>query len=167
MRAYKQDAKAEVKLSEGTGLEFFIPKHYSIRIYHGRKIRKLIPSIPGLLFVHASHSQIIEFKQKCNFLQFAMWPKSSGLEYIIIPEKQMNDFINIVTNSNKKITYYKPEEIDIKKETRVKVIGGQFDGIEGYFVKVKGKRKKQVVILMDKILAVSIETSPDFIQVLP
>ncbi|MCY6361851.1 hypothetical protein OXV74_28455 [Bacteroides thetaiotaomicron] len=58
------------------GLEYFIPKHYAVRIYHGVKSTRLVPVIPSLVFVHASHSQITEFKKRYNFLQFAMWKKA-------------------------------------------------------------------------------------------
>lgn len=37
---------------------------------------RLVPVIPSLVFVHASHSQITEFKKRYNFLQFAMWEKA-------------------------------------------------------------------------------------------
>lgn len=63
MRAYKNEKLAEEKLSSSNGLEHFIPKHYAVRTYHGKKTRQLVPVIPSLLFVHASHSQITEFKQ--------------------------------------------------------------------------------------------------------
>ena len=80
MRAYKNEKMAEDRLKDKEyGLEYFIPKHYAVRTYHGVKSKKLVPVIPSLLFVHASHSQITEFKKRYNFLQFAMWEKSTGV----------------------------------------------------------------------------------------
>ena len=84
MRAYKNEKMAEDRLKDKEyGLEYFIPKHYAVRTYHGVKSKKLVPVIPSLLFVHASHSQITEFKKRYNFLQFTMWEKSTGAEYIM------------------------------------------------------------------------------------
>jgi hypothetical protein len=45
--------------------------------------------------------------------------------------------------------------------------GGAFDGTEGYFVKIRGKRSRRVVILIEGITAVALtEISTDFIEVI-
>lgn len=59
MRAYKNGKEAEEKLSGKDGLEYFIPKHYAVRTYHGVKSKRLVPVIPDLVFVHASRLQIL------------------------------------------------------------------------------------------------------------
>ena len=78
MRAYKSEKRAEEKLKGKDGLEYFIPKCYAVRVYHGVKSKRLVPVIPNLVFVHASRTQITEFKKRYNFLQFVMWEKSTG-----------------------------------------------------------------------------------------
>lgn len=98
MRAYKNEKMAEDRLKDKEyGLEYFIPKHYAVKTYHGMKSTRLVPVIPSLVFVHASHSQITEFKKRYNFLQFAMWKKSTGMEYITVPDDQMDSFIQIAS----------------------------------------------------------------------
>ena len=79
-----------------------------------------------------------------------------------------NFFFLAITNSkNENITYLRPEEVDIKKGTKVRVHGGVFDGTEGYFVKLQGKRSRRVVMLIEGITAVALtEISTDFIEVL-
>lgn len=166
MRAYKCEGKAEEKLKGEDGLDYYIPKKYTVQVYHGKKTRRLVPVIPNLIFVHASHSQIIEFKQKCNFLQFMMWKMSTGLEYLTVPDNQMSNFIKISSQYDEDLKYYKPEEIDFKKGTRVRIHGGQFDGLEGTFIKLKGTRSKQVVVKLDNIMAVSAQIHLDLIEVI-
>lgn len=68
MSAYKNEKKAEEKLSGKDGLEYFIPKCYAVRVYHGVKSKRLVPVIPNLVFVHASRKQITDFKKYHNFL---------------------------------------------------------------------------------------------------
>lgn len=164
MRAYKCEKLAEDKLSGKDGLEYFIAKHYVIRVYHGVKSKRLVPVIPSLVFVHARHDQIVDFKKRYNFLQFAMWEKNIGQEYIIVPDDQMNSFIKVASRYEKNVTYYKPEEIDLKKGTRVRIHGGELDGVEGTFVRVQGKRNRRVVVLLDGIMAVATEVHPDLIE---
>ena len=93
MRAYKCESKAEERLSGEGGLEFFIPKTYAVRVYHGVKSRRLVPAIPSLVFVHASKRQMVEFKKDNNFLQFIMHRTSERSEYLSVPDRQMDNFI--------------------------------------------------------------------------
>mgnify|MGYP002511644227 CR=1 FL=1 len=54
-----------------------------------------------------------------------------------------------------------------EKGTKVRIIGGNFNGVEGVFVKVKGKRSKRVVIMLDKLCAVAMaEVDSDLIEVI-
>ena len=69
MRAYKCEGKAEERLSGEDGMDYFIPKYYAIRVYHGVKSRRLVPVIPSLVFVRASRRQLIRFKKENNFLR--------------------------------------------------------------------------------------------------
>ena len=101
MRAYKSEKRAEEKLKGKDGLEYFIPKYYAVRVYHGVKSKRLVPVIPNLVFVHASRIQITEFKKRYNFLQFVMWEKSTGLEYLVVPDDQMESFIRVSSNTKK------------------------------------------------------------------
>jgi len=166
MRAYKSEKKAEELLRSENGLEYFIPKCYAVRVYHGVKSKRLVPVIPSMIFVHASHDQIIEFKKRHNFLQFIMWNKISGQEYLTIPEEQMDNFIKVASRYEENMTYYKPEEIDLKKGTRVIIHGGEFDGVKGIFVRVQGKRNRRVVILLEGIIGISVEIHPDLIELI-
>lgn len=166
MSAYKNEKKAEEMLKGKDGLEYFIPKHYAVRVYHGVKSKRLVPVIPNLVFVHASRKQITDFKKKYNFLQFMMWEKSTGLKYIVVPDKQMESFIKIASQYEENTIYYKPEEIDIRKGTHICIYGGKFNGVKGVFMRVKGKRRRRVVVMLEGIMGISVEVHPDLIEVI-
>lgn len=167
MRAYKSEKLAEEKLSAPEGLEHFIPKHYVLRSYHGIKSKRLVPVIPSLVFVHASHEKILDFKKKHNFLQFTMWKKSTGTEYLIVPDAQMESFMKVASRYEEGcVAYYTPEELDVTRGTRVRIHGGRFDGVEGVFVRVQGKRDRRVVVLLDGVMAVATQVHPDLVEVI-
>lgn len=64
MRAYKNENTAEDRLSNETyGLEYFIPKQKVLRTVKGKKVFFMVPVIHSLVFVHASHQKIVDFKQ--------------------------------------------------------------------------------------------------------
>lgn len=167
MRAYKSEKKAEEKLKGRDGLEYFIPKCYAVRVYHGVKSKRLVPVIPSLVFVHASHIQITEFKKRYNFLQFVMNKKSTGSEYLIVPDTQMESFMKVSLQYEENISYYNPEEVDLRKGVcRVRIHGGKFDGVTGVFMRVQGKRNRRVVVLLEGVMAVAAEVHPDLIEVI-
>lgn len=165
MRAYKNERLAETLLSREDGLPYFIPKQYALRTYHGKKKRELVPVIPGIVFVYASYREIVAFKKLYNPLQYVMWTTAEGKsECLIVPDKQMQDFIKVAGRYQENLTYYMPDEIDAKKGCKVRIHGGVFDGVEGIFVKVKGKRSKRLVVLLEGITAVAVEVQPDLLE---
>ncbi len=165
MRAYKCEKKAEQKLC-AAGLEFFIPKRYAMRQYHGVKSRRLVPVIPSLVFVHASRLQINEFKKGNNFLQFTMWEKSTGSEFLTVPSAQMDNFIRVASRYDEDLVYCRPEEISLESGTRVRIHGGGLDGVEGFFMRVQGKHDRRVVVMLDGVMAVAAQVHPDLVEVL-
>ena len=95
-----------------------------------------------------------------------MWKKSMGMEYITVPDDQMDSFIQIASLHEKDTVYYKPDEIDIRKGTRVCIHGGKLDGVKGMFMRVKGKRNRRVVVMLEGIMGISAEVHPDLIEVI-
>lgn len=92
--------------------------------------------------------------------------KSMGMEYITVPDDQMDSFIQIASLHEKDTVYYKPDEIDIRKGTRVCIHGGKLDGVKGVFMRVKGKRNRRVVVMLEGIMGISAEVHPDLIEVI-
>ncbi len=165
MRAYKAEGRAE-ELLQREKVDYFIPKHYAVRIYHGVKSARLVPVIPSLVFVNGLHQQIIDFKKKYNFLQFITNDCDGSKSYLIVPNNQMNDFIKVASQTREEVIYYKPDEINIRRGTRVRIHGGQFDGVEGIFTTVKGKRNRRLIVQIQGIIAVTVEVHPDLVEVL-
>ena len=164
---YRRELRAKEFLDH-KGVECFVPmKEALVERRSGTKSRKMIPAIHNLIFVHTTKERIKELKQGVNFLQYHTRPIAGKNVPIIVPDYQMQQFIAVTTASNEGLTYLCPEEINIKKGTKVRVHGGVFDGTEGYFVKVQGKRSRRVVMLIEGITAVALtEISTDFIEVI-
>lgn len=79
----------------------------------------------------------------------------------------MAQFMAVASAGNDKLIYLKPEEINLAKGTKVRIIGGAFNNVEGIFVKVKGTRSRRVVLLVEGVTAVALtEVSPDLLEVL-
>lgn len=167
LRAYKKERLAEQLLSGADGLPHFIAKHYTLRTFHGRRQRVLSPAIPSLVFVHASRESIQAFKERHPLLQYVMWQKSTGPAFLVVPDKEMDAFIRVASQYEEDILYFSPDEIDLRKGMRVRIHGGAFDQVEGTLLKVKGKRRKRVVIKLEHVTAIAAaEIEPELIEVL-
>lgn len=167
MRIYKNETEAEDKLADDGSILYFIPKRHALRTYHGKKSLRLVPVIPNLVFVRASYRKIVDFKQtKYNSLQFIVNGRESTPRYITVRDKDMDSFIKICQQYSENTRFYKPEDINISRGTKVRVHGGPLDMVEGSFVKVSGKRSKQLVVLLTGIMAVSTTVEPEYLEVI-
>lgn len=163
---YNRALKVKAML-ESERIECFIPMRYEVRTVKGRKTRLYVPAVSNLLFVHTTDSRLKIFKQTTTFLQYLMCRIDGVSRKIIVPDAQMEQFIRVSRSDDDGLVYLKPEEVNLKKGTRVRILGGAFDGVEGVFLKIKGKRSRRVVVLIDNVSAVAVsEVSPDLIEVL-
>lgn len=168
MRVYKNERRAEEWLSSPEGLSYFIPKRPAMYSYHGRKVRKQIPVIPGLIFVHASFRQIVTFKQSCyNGLQFMPAGREPDGRYLTVREREMDSFMRVCAQSGfGPVFFHHTDEINLEKGTRVRVHGGLFDKAEGFFVRVAGKRSRQLVVMLTGVMAVSASVHAEYLEVI-
>lgn len=185
----------ELKLLEflrQQGLQAFVPMHQVVRLdAYGKKRRALEPVVKNWVFVKAEKAELEYIKnyvlQKFNWTvcfltkpvrvpdyskfdptrpdrKMRMMEKK---EIITISDEDMEPFIRICEEMADEIIYFTPEEVDLSKGDRVRIIGGTFDGMEGYFIKVTGKRNRRFVVTIPQILMASTANiEPQFIQVI-
>ena len=165
MRAtYRRELEA-MHLLEKANPGCFIPMQYKISIRRGRKVRALVPVIRNLVFVHARPSEVQRFKSQITYLQYITDTRSG--QKIVIPDHDMQRFIAVAGTYNDHLLYFQPEELNLSKGTKVRITGGDFEGQEGVFLKVKGARDRRVVIAIQGIIAVAMATiHPDLIEVI-
>ena len=165
MRAtYRRELEA-MHLLEKANLGCFIPMQYKISIRRGRKVRALVPVVHNLLFVHACPSDLKRIKSQVSYLQYITDTRSG--QKIIISDSEMQRFIAVAGTYNDHLMYFQPDELNLSKGTKVRITGGDFEGQEGLFLKVKGARDRRVVIEIQGVIAVALATiHPDLIEVI-
>ena len=165
MRAtYRREPDA-MRLLEKEKLGCFVPMQYKICIRKGKKIRALVPVVHNLIFVHARPSEVQRVKSQVTYLQYITDTRSG--KKIIIPDVEMQRFIAVAGSYNDHLLYFQPEELNLSKGTKVRITGGDFEGQEGVFLKVKGARDRRVVVEIQGVIAVAMATiHPDLIEVI-
>lgn len=163
---YRREIKAK-ELFEEAGLEYFLPmKYVLVEVSGGRKKRELRPAVPSLIFVKATRKEIQFLKDERGIIQYICRPEGERNVPIVVPTVQMENFRRAIENSLNNFIYFLPEEINIAKGKRVRIIGGALNGCEGTFMKVKGARSRRLVIMLEGLGAVAAEVNPDLIELI-
>lgn len=151
---YCNEMRAKALL-ESKDIECFVPMCYKIvESRMGAKSRKLAPAIHNLIFAHTTKARIQEVKAGVRYLQYRVKPENGKNVPIVVPDEQMAHFMAVCNSQSESLRYMLPSEVNLAQGTRIKVIGGAFDGLEGHFVKVKGIRSKRVVVSLDGLASV-------------
>lgn len=158
MRAtYHRELAVRANLLE-QGIRCYVPLKRVTKVANGRKTEVMVPLVSNLVFVYCEKEKLQKAKAKMPQLQY-MTTRSQGRNVpIVVPDKQMSDFI-AVTERGHDMSFFEPGMLNVKSGTRVRVHGGPFDGIEGSFMKVTGKRNRRVVIELEGLIAVAIDCS--------
>ena len=78
----------------------------------------------------------------------------------------MKCFCDIASSDNDDVLFLVGDDCSIEKGARVRVVEGQFVGNEGYFMRVKGMRNRRFVVVLDNIIAVSVEIPSQFVELI-
>lgn len=166
MSAYRQEKKAETALHLRE-VRCFVPKHYVVKTVQGKKVRTLQPVVSNLVFVYASWNEMIRLKQTMDYLQFQTQIIQQKRHVMVVPDDEMEQFIRVSQQTEADICYYRPEELDTANSQLVRVIGGNFNGVEGRLMKIIGKRQKRVVLQLDNLLAMAITIeNPEYLELI-
>lgn len=102
-----------------------------------------------------------------NFIPMRYEVRIRNGQKIIVPDDQMRQFIAVAGTYDEHLIFFSPDEVNLRKGTKVRITGGDFEGYEGVFVKVKGARDRRVVISLQGVIAMAMATlSPDLIEVI-
>lgn len=159
---YRNQPKVRMQL-ENDGIETFSPRKPIIKIENGKRVIKWELVIWDLFFVHSTRKILDSYIRRYDNFQYKF--KSGGKQHepLIVPERQMNDFIKAVEISAKPL-FFAPHELNLSKGERIRLIGGLLNGYEGTFLKVNGARQKRLIVELQGALCVAVEVNPDLIE---
>lgn len=149
------------------GMENFIPMQYEATGDERSGHRKQKPVIRNLIFLHATRAAITELKmtrREMMAVRYMMKPVYDennnliGNDVMTVPDKQMEDFIRVASVADDRIFYMENLAFAGKPGQRVKVVEGDFAGVEGVIRRVK--KNKCVVVQIEHVAAVAIAFVP-------
>ena len=120
----------------------------------GRPKRKLAPVIHNLIFVRTERPVIDAVKRELETRSPIRLVIDPGTRQpVVIPDKQMQDFIAVTGSYDEQLVFLDNETIDLKTGDRVRITGGPFAGVEGELMRIRGDRR--VVVRLSGIMAVA------------
>lgn len=158
--------KLAMELFTDKNIRYFFPTVSSTTTIRGEKVIKERALIPGTIFVYASYNVLNELKRVYTYLTFSYRRSTSGFKILKVPESEMERFIDSATKMKNNIHYFQPNELELKKGNRVRIVGGPLDGYEGVLLKAKGRAKRMFLIDFNILGSLGTYVEPQFIQVI-
>ena len=109
--------RKEIKIRDDmrrAGFDCYVPMRYEIKTVRGKKERQLNAAVHELLFVRSTKSKIMEYKiHSKDALYFRMSGRSGNRDFLVVPDKQMDDFIRVTQHVEKNLTLVELNPISI------------------------------------------------------
>lgn len=151
------------KLFEEKNVEYFTPMKSKLVVVKGKQVRKEVPCIPDLLFVHDSREVLDPIIDEVPTVQYR-WVRNKYREPMVVSDAEMERFIHAVSVSGIP-KYYLPEEITPAMLNRkIRIVGGPLDGYEGTLLTLRGAKVKRLLVEIPGLLLAGVEVNPDYIQ---
>ena len=147
--------------------ECFVPLQYEVRKVGGQRRRIMVPAVTGLIFLRGTLEDVkeaIKFRSDCLYIRKSTF--SNKEDYLSVSEHDMRNFIAVSEQAGEKITYYNPDEIHLQVGDKIRVNGGMFDGREGVIMRIKGKRRRQLVVSIPGIVYAAVELEPELLELI-
>jgi transcription antitermination factor NusG len=127
----------------------FVPLRHVVKERNGKKVKLTELVIPGYVFIYTDPKTSRILTQKLAFsMRYLKAPKTYNP--VTIPEKQMQDFIFLLTFPEEQTNLV---PCNLRRGDKVRIIKGSFAGIEGELIRIKGH--KRVVVRLEGVAAVA------------
>ena len=160
--------KRELKIRDDArryGLESFVPLKYVVKTVRGQERRLLVPAVTKLVFVKGTLAQVQDYLSHAHLVVFIQRSTFSGhKDYLTVATEAMENFIAVAEQTERHVTYFRPDEIVLREGDKIRVKGGLYDGREGVIMRIKGKRNKHLVVQIPGILIAAVEMTPEMIE---
>lgn len=131
----------------------YLPMRYAEKVIKGKRKRILKPLIPNILFVYTTRERIEQFVKDTPELPFlTFYYNHFEQEYegknapLTIPFQEMMNFIRLTRIDNAHIMLVDAKQCHYKSGDIVRVMEGDFAGVEGRVARVAGQQRVVVEI---------------------
>ena len=156
---YRREMKVKAEM-DALGVQAFVPMRRIIK--RGLLLKNSFePAIHNLIFIHATEEKVQTLKKSRPELQYMMRKMNGKTEKIIVPERQMDDFMKVCTTSPDFVEIVPTLQIPFKKGQEVLVVSGPLQGVRGYFQRIEGHRNRRLIVSIPGACTATIEVKTE------
>ena len=150
------------------GFRSHVPMKYEVRTVRRQEQRTMVPAITGLIFARGTEEALKEYIRHKSHDSIYMRKStfSNKQEYLTVPDYEMERFIEFTNIRQEHITYFKPDELNLKEGEQIRIKGGIYDGYEGTILRFKGKRKKHLVVQIPGVIIAAVEIEAELVELI-
>ena len=145
---YQTEKKIKAYLDERS-VENFIPFRKVMVIQNGKRVKKEKPVVSGLIFIRTDQVTVLSIANESK-TKFTYLRNLETQKLLTVPDKQMEDFMFLLRFSE---TAVQVDNAYLQKGDRVRVTHGEFAGIEGELIRIKGH--KRVVVRLEGLFSLA------------
>lgn len=137
------------EMLEKHGIEIYFPLRKRMVERNGKKVMIISPLVLNLVFIRT------DFKTALSLVNDFSIPMSYMIDNLtktlmVIPDKQMEDFMFLLNFTDEAVHI---SNENLRRGDRVRVVQGEFAGIEGELVRIKGH--KRVVVRLEGLFSLA------------
>lgn len=148
------------------GFRSHVPMKYEVKTVRRQQQRTMVPAISGLIFARGAKDKLLEFiNHQCResvYIRKSTF--SNKKDYLTVGDTVMEQFIELTNSRQENIVFFKPEELNLTPGEVIRIKGGIYDGYEGTVLRLKGKRKKHIVVQIPGVIIAAVEIEPELIE---
>lgn len=128
------------------------------------------PYIRDLLFAYASYNELSPIIEATPSLQFRFARGCVQNEPMRVGTAEMERFVKAVAaaySADIPVEYFTSETLPATAlGKRIRIVGGDFDGLEGRLLKRRGSKKRKLVLDLGTLLSAAFEVEPERVLLL-
>ena len=141
-------------------IEHYLPLKWDQRIYGGHIRKVLVPAL-NIIFVRSTQDEITRqkmFNDELSYLRYKMnvcHDEETPSEIMTVPDREMNNFMMVTQRDDERVEYLTYTDFLDKEGRKVKVVDGDFAGVEGQIKRIR--KDRVVVVCIRGITAVALQ----------
>lgn len=159
---------ARYNRESGADIEVFAPTF--VKAYNKDKEprRRLLPMVCQYFFLRGELAQVKDFRYRNREYNLIHDRADTDPDaYMSLTDEEMSGFKSLALAYKYKMPCFSLSEVDLVACDKVRIVGGEFAGVEGFLVSQQGRDGGRVIMKVSESLGVeTLDINPKYIQVL-
>ena len=133
-----------------TAFEFFAPSYVEVKRVDGQFVNTKHALLYNYVFIHASENEIFRMKRQLPWYNFLPRIRDGKQEYYpFLTDTAMKNLQWVARSYANIVPVYVPESEKLRKGDKVRIIEGQFKGVEASVVSLPDAGKKEIMVTVE------------------